>query len=78
MEARSRRISCELGIIRGDRRAASIYRCDELRATLPIGRVVLPKDVAALAVHPMTNTALTAATYHIDGGSRLCLRVKND
>jgi hypothetical protein len=29
------------------------------RATLPIGRVVGPADVAALAVHIMTNTALT-------------------
>ncbi|WIX98969.1 SDR family oxidoreductase [Amycolatopsis mongoliensis] len=34
----------------------------ELRATLPIGRVVGPADVAALAVHLMTNTALTGAT----------------
>ena len=33
-------------------------RRDELRATLPIGRVVGPADVAALAVHLMTNTAL--------------------
>ena len=32
-------------------------RRDELRATLPIGRVVGPADVAALAVHLMTNTA---------------------
>jgi len=31
----------------------------QLRATLPIGRVVGPADVAALAVHLMTNTALT-------------------
>ena len=33
----------------------------------PIGRVVGPADVAALAVHVMTNTALTGATYDIDG-----------
>jgi len=46
-------------------------RRDELRATLPIGRVVLPADVAALAVHIMTNTALTGATYDIDGGQQL-------
>ncbi len=32
-------------------------RRNELRATLPIGRVVGPADVAALAVHLMTNTA---------------------
>jgi NAD(P)-dependent dehydrogenase (short-subunit alcohol dehydrogenase family) len=43
----------------------------ELRATLPIGRVVEPADVAALAVHLMTNTALTGATYDIDGGQQL-------
>jgi len=43
----------------------------ELRATLPIGRVVGPADVAALAVHLMTNSALTGATYDIDGGQQL-------
>jgi NAD(P)-dependent dehydrogenase (short-subunit alcohol dehydrogenase family) len=42
-----------------------------LRATLPIGRVVGPADVAALAVHIMTNTALTGGTYNIDGGEQL-------
>jgi NAD(P)-dependent dehydrogenase (short-subunit alcohol dehydrogenase family) len=42
----------------------------ELRSTLPIGRVVTPADVAALAVHIMTNTALTGATYDIDGGEQ--------
>ena len=45
-------------------------RRDELRATLPIGRVVSPADVAALAVHIMSNTALTGATYDIDGGQQ--------
>jgi NAD(P)-dependent dehydrogenase (short-subunit alcohol dehydrogenase family) len=45
-------------------------RRDELRATLPIGRVVGPADVAALAVHLMVNTALTGATYDIDGGQQ--------
>ena len=44
---------------------------DQLRATLPIGRVVGPADVAALAVHLMTNTALTGATYDIDGGQQI-------
>jgi NAD(P)-dependent dehydrogenase (short-subunit alcohol dehydrogenase family) len=43
----------------------------QLRATLPIGRVVGPADVAALAVHLMVNTALTGATYDIDGGQQL-------
>jgi NAD(P)-dependent dehydrogenase (short-subunit alcohol dehydrogenase family) len=45
-------------------------RRDQLRATLPIGRVVEAADVAALAVHLMTNTALTGATYDIDGGQQ--------
>jgi NAD(P)-dependent dehydrogenase (short-subunit alcohol dehydrogenase family) len=45
-------------------------RRNELRATLPIGRVVGPADVAALAVHVMINTALTGATYDIDGGQQ--------
>jgi NAD(P)-dependent dehydrogenase (short-subunit alcohol dehydrogenase family) len=46
-------------------------RREQLRATLPIGRVVGPADVAALAVHLMANTALTGATYDIDGGQQL-------
>jgi NAD(P)-dependent dehydrogenase (short-subunit alcohol dehydrogenase family) len=45
-------------------------RRDQLRTTLPIGRVVGPEDVAALAVHLMSNTALTGATYDIDGGQQ--------
>jgi len=46
-------------------------RREQLRTTLPIGRVVGPADVAALAVHLMTNTALTGATHDIDGGQQL-------
>ena len=42
----------------------------ELRTKLPIGRVVGPADVAALAVHLMINTAVTGATYDIDGGQQ--------
>ena len=45
-------------------------RREQLRATLPIGRVVGPADVAALAVHLMSNTALTGATFDIDGGQQ--------
>jgi NAD(P)-dependent dehydrogenase (short-subunit alcohol dehydrogenase family) len=45
-------------------------RREELRATLPTGRVVGPADIAALAVHLMTNTAVTGATYDIDGGQQ--------
>lgn len=43
----------------------------QLRDTLPIARVVGPEDVAALAVHLMANTALTGATYDVDGGQQL-------
>ncbi|MFL6072538.1 MAG: SDR family oxidoreductase [Mycobacteriales bacterium] len=46
-------------------------RREQLRATLPIRRVVEPGDVAALAVHLMTNTALTGATYDVDGGQQV-------
>jgi NAD(P)-dependent dehydrogenase (short-subunit alcohol dehydrogenase family) len=46
-------------------------RREELRSTLPIRRVVGPDDVAALAVHLMTNTALTGGTYDVDGGQKL-------
>jgi NAD(P)-dependent dehydrogenase (short-subunit alcohol dehydrogenase family) len=46
-------------------------RRQELRDSLPIGRVVGPADVGALAVHIMSNTALTGATYDIDGGQQL-------
>jgi NAD(P)-dependent dehydrogenase (short-subunit alcohol dehydrogenase family) len=46
-------------------------RREELRTTLPIGRVVGPHDIANLAVHLMTNTAITGATLDIDGGQQL-------
>ncbi|HEV3217282.1 MAG TPA: SDR family oxidoreductase [Vicinamibacterales bacterium] len=46
-------------------------RRNQLRATLPNRRVVGPADVAALALHIMTNTALTGATYDVDGGQQL-------
>jgi NAD(P)-dependent dehydrogenase (short-subunit alcohol dehydrogenase family) len=49
-------------------------RRNQLRAMLPIRRVVGPADVAALAVHVMANTALTGATYDIDGGQQLVAR----
>ena len=55
----------------GDRLEA---RRQELRATLPIGRLVGPADIAALAVHLMTNTAVTGATFDIDGGQQLVVR----
>jgi NAD(P)-dependent dehydrogenase (short-subunit alcohol dehydrogenase family) len=46
-------------------------RREVLRATLPIRRVVGPSDLAALALHLMTNTAVTGATFDIDGGQQL-------
>jgi NAD(P)-dependent dehydrogenase (short-subunit alcohol dehydrogenase family) len=45
-------------------------RRKELQTTLPIRRVVTADDVAALAVHLMVNTALTGATFDIDGGQQ--------
>jgi len=46
-------------------------RREKLRKTLPIRRVVGPADIAMLAVHLMANTAVTGATYDIDGGQQL-------
>ena len=46
-------------------------RREQLRTTLPIGRIVGPEDIAALAVHLMTNTAVTGATFDIDGEQQL-------
>jgi NAD(P)-dependent dehydrogenase (short-subunit alcohol dehydrogenase family) len=50
--------------LHGDR----IERREQLRTTPPIGCVVGPGDIAALAVHLMANTAVTGATFDIDGG----------
>jgi NAD(P)-dependent dehydrogenase (short-subunit alcohol dehydrogenase family) len=49
-------------------------RREQLRESLPIGRVIGPDDVAALAIHLMANTALTGATYDIDGGQQFVPR----
>jgi NAD(P)-dependent dehydrogenase (short-subunit alcohol dehydrogenase family) len=46
-------------------------RRKELSDVLPIRRVISPGDVAALAIHLMTNTAVTGATFDIDGGQQL-------
>jgi NAD(P)-dependent dehydrogenase (short-subunit alcohol dehydrogenase family) len=46
-------------------------RREQLRTALPIRRVVGPCDIATLAVHLMTNTAVTGATFDIDGGQQL-------
>ena len=43
----------------------------QLRESLPIRRVVDSADIAALAVHLMANTAITGATFDIDGGQQL-------
>ena len=47
------------------------HRRAELTATLPIRRVVGAADVAAVAIHLMTNTAVTGSTYDVDGGQQL-------
>jgi NAD(P)-dependent dehydrogenase (short-subunit alcohol dehydrogenase family) len=52
----------------GDRLEA---RREELMEKLPIRRVIGPTDIAALALHLMTNTAVTGATVDIDGGQQL-------
>jgi len=49
-------------------------RYNQLEATLPIRRLVRPADIAALAVHLMANTAVTGATFEIDGGQQLVER----
>ena len=46
-------------------------RREQLRTTLPIRRVIGPDDIATLAIHLMTNTAVTGATFDIDGGQQL-------
>jgi NAD(P)-dependent dehydrogenase (short-subunit alcohol dehydrogenase family) len=46
-------------------------RRDHHRATPPVGRVVGPGDAGALAVHLVINTAVTGATFDIDGGQQL-------
>ncbi|MEV5966961.1 SDR family oxidoreductase [Kribbella sp. NPDC051952] len=46
-------------------------RREQLRSTLPTGRVVGPTDVAQLALQLMTNQALTGATFDIDAGQQL-------
>jgi NAD(P)-dependent dehydrogenase (short-subunit alcohol dehydrogenase family) len=52
----------------GNRRSE---RREQLLTTLPFGRVVGPADIATLAVHLMTNTAVTGATFDIEGGQQL-------
>jgi NAD(P)-dependent dehydrogenase (short-subunit alcohol dehydrogenase family) len=49
-------------------------RRDQLETALPIRRVIVPTDIAALAVHLMTNTAVTGATFEIDGGQQVVER----
>ena len=46
-------------------------RREQLRTTLPIGRVVGPEDIALLAIQLMNNPAVTGATVDIDGGQQL-------
>jgi NAD(P)-dependent dehydrogenase (short-subunit alcohol dehydrogenase family) len=46
-------------------------RREQLRQTLPVRRVVTADDVAATALHLMVSTAVTGATYTVDGGQQL-------
>jgi NAD(P)-dependent dehydrogenase (short-subunit alcohol dehydrogenase family) len=46
-------------------------RREQPQTTPPIRRTVGPGDIAALAVHLMTNTAITGGTFEIDGGQQL-------
>jgi NAD(P)-dependent dehydrogenase (short-subunit alcohol dehydrogenase family) len=86
LSAMTRSLACELAPIRVNLIAAGFVdtplsarilgdkidaRREELQETLPIGRVIKPTDIAALAVHLMTNTAVTGATFDIDGGQQL-------
>jgi NAD(P)-dependent dehydrogenase (short-subunit alcohol dehydrogenase family) len=86
LSAMTRSLACELAPIRVNLIAAGFVdtplsaeilgdqldaRRDVLRTRLPIRRVVSPADIAALAVHLMTNTAVTGATFDIDGGQQL-------
>ena len=52
----------------GDRAGASAGRAPSHPADPPGGRT---GDVAALAIHLMTNTAVTGSTYDVDGGQQL-------
>jgi NAD(P)-dependent dehydrogenase (short-subunit alcohol dehydrogenase family) len=82
----ARCLALEVALIRVNRsrQALSTRRCrrrcwatgigelrEQLRTTLPIGRVVGPADIASLAVHLMTNTAVTGATFDIADGQQL-------
>jgi NAD(P)-dependent dehydrogenase (short-subunit alcohol dehydrogenase family) len=46
-------------------------RREPLETTVPTRETVSPGDIAALAVHLMTNTAITGETFEIDGGEQL-------
>ena len=46
-------------------------RREKLRKALPIRRIVGPEDIAALAIHLMSNTAVTGATFDIDGDQQV-------
>ena len=68
------RLRRHAALVVGPRRSPQRARCEQLRATLPIRRLVASADVAALAVHLMANTAVTGATIEIDGGQQLVER----
>jgi len=45
-----------------------------IRVNVLAAGVIPPTDVAALAIHLMTNTAITGATFDIDGGQQISAR----
>ena len=51
-----------------------MHDANSSETNLPIRRVIAPADIAALAIHLMTNTAITAETFVIDGGQQLIER----
>jgi NAD(P)-dependent dehydrogenase (short-subunit alcohol dehydrogenase family) len=70
LPALTRDLALELAAIRVNMIAVGFVG-DQVGTTPPIGRVVGAADIAALAVHLMTNTAVTGATFDIDGGQQV-------
>jgi NAD(P)-dependent dehydrogenase (short-subunit alcohol dehydrogenase family) len=56
-----------------DRDAAA--RRERLGRSVPTGQGVEPGDIAALAIHIMTNPAITGATFDVDGGQHAIARL---
>jgi NAD(P)-dependent dehydrogenase (short-subunit alcohol dehydrogenase family) len=77
LSAMTRSLASELAPIRVNLIAAGFVdtpASPTRRGDRPIQHVVAPAEVAALAVHVMTNTAVTGVTLEIDGGQQLVER----